>query len=97
ISVFAVLCPGGLLPVCASSVAGSPKLLGATQLRYPLEMTISRNQNQLVFQYQRCNPKIIVRDRRARSPELNENPRIVLRGFPAGQQDSNGRFGQQLG
>ncbi len=70
-------------------LALTPKLLSALQLRYPREMTISRNQKEVMFQSQRRNPKGIVRNRRAGASELNEDPRIVFCGFPAGQQHPN--------
>lgn len=42
-------------------------------------MTISSDQKEVVFQGQRCNPKIVVRDRGSRPPELNEDTCVVFR------------------
>jgi hypothetical protein len=55
---------------------------------------VSRDESEVVFEDQRCDPEIIVGNRRAGSPELNEDPRIVFRCLPAGRQHANGRFGE---
>jgi hypothetical protein len=48
-----------------------------------------------MFKDERRNPKIIVRNRSAGPLELNEDPRVVFRGFSTGQQHANGRLGEE--
>jgi hypothetical protein len=71
------------------------ELLSPDDLRYSLKVSISRNEDEVVLEYQRCDPKMVVRNRGAGSPELNENSRILFRCFPTGQQYANGRLGEQ--
>jgi len=71
------------------------ELSGPDELRYSLKVPISRNEDEVVFEYQRCDPKIVVRNRGAGSPELNENSRILFRCFPARQQHTNRTLGEQ--
>ena len=85
------------VPLLGKAASRVPKQLSAMQLRYPREMTISRNKRQVMFQGQRRNPKIIVGDRSAGAPKLNEDSCIVFRSFPAGQQYPNRGLGQQSG
>ena len=71
------------------------ELLAPDDLRYSLEVPISCDENQIVFEHQRCDPKVVVRNRGTGSPELNENPRVMFRCFPARQQHTHSGLGEQ--
>jgi len=68
----AVWDPGGSCSYCDTwdmHIGGVPKVgLGADDLKYPLEVPVTSDQNEVVFEYQRCNPKIVVRHGRTGSP-----------------------------
>lgn len=53
--------------------------LSAEHLRDSIEVAVARDQNEVVFQDQRRDPKSIVRNGSSGSPELNEKTRILLR------------------
>ena len=58
-------------------------------------MTISRDEEEIVFQSKCGDPKIVVRDRRSGSLKLNEETCVVFGCFPAWQQHTDSRFREQ--
>ncbi len=88
------------VPVRAYGIQGrairrSYELSGPDKLRDPLEVAVSRDQYEVVFEHQCCDPEVIVGNRCAGPPELNENSRIMFRCLPAGQEHANGGLGEQ--
>jgi hypothetical protein len=67
----------------------------AQQLRNPREMSISCDECQVMFQRERRDPQIVVRNRCTGVLELHKQSRIVVRRFPAREQDSNGILREQ--
>lgn len=70
-------------------------MLGANDLRYPSEVSVSRDQNEVVFEHQRCDPKMVVGHRSTGPPQLNEKASILFRRLPAGQQNGDSGLGKQ--
>ena len=59
------------------------------------EVPIAGDQLEIVFQHQRRNPKIIVRDRRPGAFELYKQTRILLGGFARRKQNPDRGFAKE--
>jgi hypothetical protein len=59
-------------------------------------MSIACDEEEVMFQGERGDPKVIIGDRSARSLELNKEPGIVFGRLPARHQNVYGRFGQEI-
>ena len=59
-------------------------------------MPVACDQDEVVLQGERGDPKVVVRDGSGRAFELNEKARVVLGCFAAGEQNCDRRFGEQL-
>ena len=58
-------------------------------------MPIPCNQCEVVFERQRCNPKIAVWHRGPGALEQHEDPGVVFRGLPAREEHRYGRFSHE--
>ena len=58
-------------------------------------MPVPRDQGQAVLQRQRCDPKVVIRNRRPCAFELNEQVGVLLGRLTARFQNLNRRFGQE--
>ena len=60
-----------------------------------LKMPVACNQREVVFECERCNPKIVVWHGGARALELHKDPGIVFRSLSAREEHRYGCLGQE--
>jgi len=59
-------------------------------------MPVARDQSEIVFQSLRANPKVHMGNGRTGPFQLDKQPRPLLRGLAAGEQDADGFLGQEF-